>query len=241
MRHTPSLFNVVHSFFKTFFWDGRVSKNWDGSWDIPEPKINGPEPELEALAKTFESAFVVQSVFPFTSPDEMLGKESKLNHEEAWDLVLKRIFDGPTASAYNDPFVKKHYASGNMQALQKKYTEKNIIWLSINSSAPGKQGHVTTDGAMEEKKLHQSNAMDILLDTTGPVGKIYGAKTTPHMFIIDPEGKLAYQGAIDDHPDTDPSSISSSKNFVKSALEELKEGKKPSIPTTKAYGCSVKY
>jgi peroxiredoxin len=139
------------------------------------------------------------------------------------------------------PFVKKHYSVGNMQALQKKYTQKNVIWLSINSSAPGKQGHLNAEGAMEERKIHSSHSTDILLDPTGTVGKLFEAKTTPHMYIIDRTGKLVYQGAIDDHPDTNPSSIPGSKNFVAQALDEQLEGKSISVPTTKAYGCSVKY
>lgn len=139
------------------------------------------------------------------------------------------------------PFVRKHYDSGNMQALQKKYTGQNVIWLSIVSSAEGKQGYVTTEGATKEKTDNKSSATDVLLDPTGKVGKHYGAKTTPHMFIIDKEGKLAYQGAIDDKADTDKSSIASAKNYVATALDELINGKKVTAHTTRSYGCGVKY
>lgn len=139
------------------------------------------------------------------------------------------------------PFVRKHYDSGNMQSLQKKYTEKNVIWLSIVSSAPGKQGHVDTEGATKEKKDNKSSATDVLLDPTGKVGKLYGAKTTPHMYIVDKEGTLVYQGAIDSTADAEKDSIPSAKNYVSSALDELMAGKKVTVHTTKSYGCSVKY
>lgn len=139
------------------------------------------------------------------------------------------------------PFVKKHYGPGNMQALQKKYVDKGVVWFSIASSAPGKQGFVTDVEALSEKKDHQSNATEILLDPEGKVGKSFEAKTTPHMFVIDKKGIVVYQGAIDDRPDTDPVSIAGAKNYVTSALDETLAGKKVSHGTTKAYGCSVKY
>lgn len=139
------------------------------------------------------------------------------------------------------PFVRKHYDSGNMQSLQTKFVGQNVIWLSIISSAPGKQGHVDEKAALREKLDNKSGATDILLDPTGKVGQLYGAKTTPHMFIIDKAGTLVYQGAIDDQPDTDKASIPEAKNYVVSALNELMAGKKVSAHTTKSYGCSVKY
>ena len=139
------------------------------------------------------------------------------------------------------PFVRKHYDSGNMQGLQKKYTEKNVIWLSIISSAPGKQGHVDTQGAIKDKTENKSSATDVLLDPTGEVGKLYGSKTTPHMYIVDKEGTLVYQGAIDSMPDAEKDSIPSAKNYVASALDEIMAGKKVTAHTTKSYGCSVKY
>ena len=139
------------------------------------------------------------------------------------------------------PFVRKHYDSGNMQSLQKKYTGKNVLWYSIVSSAPGKQGHVDQQGALKDKMHHQSSATDVLLDPTGKVGMLYGAKTTPHMYIIDQQGTLVYQGAIDDKPDTDRDSVPSAKNYVANALDEVLSGKKVTAHTTKSYGCSVKY
>jgi peroxiredoxin len=139
------------------------------------------------------------------------------------------------------PFVRKHYDSGNMQALQKKYTDQNVIWLSVISSAEGKQGYVDEKGALKEKVENKSSSTDVLLDPTGKVGQLYGAKTTPHMYIINKDGKLVYQGAIDDKADTDKQSIAMAKNYVSTALDELISGKKVTAHTTKSYGCGVKY
>jgi len=139
------------------------------------------------------------------------------------------------------PFVRKHYDSGNMQALQTKYVSKNVIWLSVVSSAPGKQGFVTADEARKDMVSNKSGATNVLLDPTGKVGQLYDAKTTPHLFIIDKEGVLAYQGAIDDKPDTDKNSVASAKNYVAEALDLILLNKKVSQATTKAYGCGVKY
>lgn len=139
------------------------------------------------------------------------------------------------------PFVRKHYDSGNMPALQKKYTAMNVIWLSIISSAPGKQGHVDAREALKDKTKYKSAATDILLDITGQVGKTYEAKTTPHMAIIDKSGKLVYQGAIDNTPEMEIESIKDAKNYVALALDSLLAGKKILVPKSTAYGCSVKY
>jgi peroxiredoxin len=139
------------------------------------------------------------------------------------------------------PFSKKHYESGNMQSLQKKYTGQGIIWLSIISSAPGKQGHVSLQQGLVEMKEKKSLATNVLIDEDGAVGKLYGAKTTPHMFVIDKKGKLAYQGAIDDQPDLDTTQMAKAKNYVVDALEQLLKNQKVSIQNTKAYGCSIKY
>jgi peroxiredoxin len=139
------------------------------------------------------------------------------------------------------PFVQKHYNSGNMQSLQKEFTGKKVVWLSICSSAKGKEGSMTAEEwnkVIAEKNI---NATAVLLDSDGSVGKQYGAKATPHMFIINPEGVLIYQGAIDDRPTTDVADIKGATNYVRQALNEAISGKKVSVPTTKAYGCSIKY
>jgi len=139
------------------------------------------------------------------------------------------------------PYVKKQYGSGNMQKLQKAWTARGVAWLTVISSAPGKQGYVTAD---EEKAyLKQMNATPtaVFLDPAGQLGHLYDAKTSPHMFIIDPSGKLIYNGAIDDQPTPDPASVAGAKNFVSQALTEAMAGKPVSVPTSRPYGCSVKY
>jgi len=139
------------------------------------------------------------------------------------------------------PYTQKHYNSGNMERLQREWTARGVVWLTIISSAPGKQGYVTA--ADENAYVKQVNAAPsaVLLDPTGTVGHLYDAKTTPHMFIINPQGILIYNGAIDDKPTSDPSDISSAKNYVSLALTEALAGKSVTTPTTRPYGCSVKY
>lgn len=139
------------------------------------------------------------------------------------------------------PFVKKHYNSQNMQSLQKKIINKDTVWLSIISSAEGKQGYSTSEEALKNKKEFQSNAGHILLDTKGEVGQAYQAKTTPHMFIISKEGDVIYEGAIDSIASADPEDIKDSENYITKAFEEINQGKKISVQKTKSYGCSVKY
>ena len=162
------------------------------------------------------------------------GQAHKLSDYKGKFVVLEWV-------NYGCPFVKKHYDSGHMQGLQKEYTGKGVEWFSINSSAPGKQGNFAPDEwnkLIEEKKVASSA---VLLDENGTVGKLYGAKTTPHMFIVNPDGQLIYQGAIDDRPSTDKADIARAKNYVKAALDEAMAGKTVSQPTTVSYGCGVKY
>jgi peroxiredoxin len=139
------------------------------------------------------------------------------------------------------PYVKKHYGSKNMQAVQKAYTGKGVTWLSVISSAPGKQGHLEGAAALAEAKGNGSAATAILLDPTGVMGKAYGAKTTPHMFVIDPKGTVVYAGAIDDNDSADPAVIKTSKNLVAAALDAGLAGKAPAVTSSRAYGCGVKY
>jgi len=139
------------------------------------------------------------------------------------------------------PFVKKHYNSGNMQKLQKEYTARGVIWLSINSSATGKQGSFSPEGFNNFVTKKAASPTAVLLDTNGEVGHLYAAKTTPHMFIIDPQGILIYQGAIDDTASSDMADVAGAKNYVKAALDEAMNGKLVAISMTKSYGCSVKY
>jgi peroxiredoxin len=189
---------------------------------------------LVLLHSTFLFALEIGKPAPQFKLVGIQGKEISLSEFKGKIVVLEWLNHGC-------PFVRKHYDTKNMQSLQKKYVSQNIIWLSIISSAPEKQGHVDSQGALKEKADNSSLASDILLDPKGEVGKLYEAKTTPHMFIINPDGKLVYQGAIDDRPDTDKESVKGAKNYVALALDDLLAGKAVLIPSTKAYGCSVKY
>jgi len=139
------------------------------------------------------------------------------------------------------PYTIKHYRSGNMQSLQKQWTAKGVVWFTVISSAPGEQGYV--DAGQENAYMKKMGAQPTaaILDPKGEVGHLYGAKTTPNMFIIDPSGKLIYAGAIDDHPTPEISDIQSSKNYVSAALSEAMNGKAVQTPVTRPYGCSVKY
>jgi len=139
------------------------------------------------------------------------------------------------------PYVRKQYNSGNMQKLQKQWTSRGVIWLTVISSAPGKQGYVTA--SEENDYLKQMNAAPTaaILDPTGKLGHLYDAKTSPHMFIIDPSGTLIYDGAIDDQPTPDPASVNGATNFVSQALTEAMAGKPVGVQTSRPYGCSVKY
>lgn len=142
---------------------------------------------------------------------------------------------------YECPFVKKHYDSGHMQALQKEFAAQGVVWLAINSSAPGNQGHYSAKEMNDLTRAKGGAAAAVLLDPSGKVGRLYGAQTTPHMFIIDPQGNLIYQGAIDDKPGVDPSELKGAKNYVRAALQEALAGRPVEVSSTKPYGCSVKY
>ena len=139
------------------------------------------------------------------------------------------------------PFVKKHYRSGNMQDLQKEYTAKGVLWFTVNSSAPGKQGHYAAAEYNEILQNQGASPTALLLDHEGSVGRSYDARTTPHMYIIDPQGRLVYQGAIDDRVSTNPRDVETSHNYVRSALDEALNGQEVSTSVTQPYGCSVKY
>lgn len=139
------------------------------------------------------------------------------------------------------PYVQKHYETGNMQALQKDATEDGIVWLSVISSAPGTQGHVSPAEADKLTETRDAAPTAVLLDPEGEVGRAYDARTTPHMYVIDPEGTLVYMGAIDDQPTSRRSSVEGARNYVREALAALENGESVPQPVTRAYGCSVKY
>ena len=169
----------------------------------------------------------------FTATDSN-GKTHSLSDFKGKYVVLEWTNSGC-------PFTAKHYDSGNMQKLQMEWTSKGVVWLSVLSSAPGKQGYKTA--AEENAYLKQENASPtaVLMDPKGDLGHMFGAKTTPHMFVIDPSGKVIYAGAIDDKPTTDESDIAGAKNYLSAALGEALAGRPVATAVTQPYGCSVKY
>ena len=139
------------------------------------------------------------------------------------------------------PYVQKHYNSGNMQGLQKQATADGTVWLTIISSAPGFQGHLTGPQAKAWKAKARVASTGVLLDPKGTVGRAYQAKVTPHMYVIDKAGKLVYMGGIDDKASSDPESLKTARNYVTAALADVKAGRPVAQAATRPYGCSVKY
>ncbi len=169
----------------------------------------------------------------FTLPDAT-GKEHSLFDYRGKIVVLEWINHGC-------PFVKKHYKSSNMQSMQEKYTAQDVVWLSICSSAPGKQGHMSADKWIVAHEKHASAETAVLLDPAGDVGRLYDARTTPHMFVIDTGGRVAYEGAIDSIKSADPADIPRATNYVTEVLDAMLAGEPAPHTETKPYGCSVKY
>lgn len=162
------------------------------------------------------------------------GKAQTLSQYQGKFVVLEWFNEGC-------PYVKKHYEGGNMQKLQKEYAGKGVVWLTVISSAPGKQGHGTAAEVNAKRKVWNIASAATLLDTQGQAGRLYGAKTTPHLYVIDPKGILVYMGAIDDKPTSDPADIPAAKNYLKAALDAAMSGKPVLESATVPYGCSVKY
>ncbi len=139
------------------------------------------------------------------------------------------------------PYVRKHYDSGNMQALQREATADGVVWLQVITSPPGEQGHLDGPGALARVRTDNAAPSATLLDPSGVMGRAYGARNTPQMFIIGPDGVLLYQGAIDDRPSARPSSLEGATNYVRAALGDIAAGRSVQISETTPYGCSVKY
>lgn len=194
-------------------------------------------------------------------PATAQSNEAKVG-QQAPDFTLKAA-DGDTHSLsdfqgkyvvlewlnFGCPYVAQHYGSGHMQQLQKTYGEKDVVWLSIVSSAEGKQGYYPPKEMVKQKEKHDGHMAAILMDTSGEVGRMYGARTTPHMYVVNPEGKLVYKGGIDDWATADTgTSVPSEKyitqtatNYVETALGQAMNGKEVNPKTAQPYGCSVKY
>lgn len=163
------------------------------------------------------------------------GKEVSLDGFKGKKVVLEWYNQGC-------PFVRKHYDSGNMQETQEFAKSKDIVWLTIVSSAPGKQGYIeNSKAALAQMGNEKSKAQHLLLDSEGKVGRLYDAKTTPEMFLIDETGKIAYMGAIDSIASADQGDIKKAVNYVHSAIDNLSKGQAISPAKSRSYGCSVKY
>lgn len=169
----------------------------------------------------------------FTLKDAEGGTHSLSEHEEKY-VVLEWV-------DFKCPYVGKHYGSGNMQRLQKTYTDKGVVWLSIYSAASSHPAYVPPEKMVAKNEELGGNQTALLVDPTGEVGQIYGATNTPHMFVIDPDGELIYKGGIDDKPTTDETDIKTATNYVRKALDAAMNGKKVRPKRAEPYGCPIKY
>ena len=188
---------------------------------------------VQIPAPAFADGVVGKAAPAFTLTDTM-GQKRSLSDFAGKTVVLEWL-------NHDCPFVRKHYGSGNMQALQTKETAAGVVWLSVVSSATGKEGNYSPEKLNELTAAKGAKPTAVLLDPDGTAGRAYGAKTTPHMFVIDGKGMLVYAGAIDDKPSTDPADVKTARNYVAAALDELRAGKPVSVASTTAYGCGVKY
>ena len=173
-----------------------------------------------------------------------IASDFKLNDSAGGVVQLSQFRGRPVVLEWHNldcPFVRKHYDSGNMQRTQQRARELGAVWLTINSSAPGKQGHLTDAEAKALVAREKAAPTAYLLDPRGIVGQGYDAKTTPHMYIIDAGGRLVYQGGIDDKPTADEADIATARNHVLAALDEIEAGRAVSVAESRPYGCSVKY
>lgn len=190
---------------------------------------------LFAAAGAAQADIPIGSIAPDFQLEGMHGEPVSLSQYRGKFVVLEW-------SNHECPFVKHYYDRGDMQALQKTYTGKDVVWLTVVSSARDKQGWLPdAAAAMKVTADRKAAPSELLLDRDGAVGHRYDAKTTPQMFVIDPRGTLVYAGAIDGTPSADPTDIASAEPLFRAALDEALAGKPVSKPATKSYGCSIKY
>ena len=189
---------------------------------------------IALAAPAAHAAPVVGQAAPAFTAKDADGKTRSLSEFNGKTVVLEWTNDGC-------PYVQKHYKSGAMQGLQKSAAKDGVVWLTLISSAPGKQGYLEGAQARGWKATNGAGTTALLLDPTGQVGHAYEAKTTPHMYIVDKTGKLVYMGGIDDKPTADPASLKGANNYVSAALSDIKAGRAVSTPVSKPYGCTIKY
>lgn len=191
---------------------------------------------MAVFAVTFSafSAPVVGKLAPEFTGTTFEGQQIRLSDFRGKPVVLEW-------TNHQCPYVRKHYSSGNMQKTQRALIEDGAIWISVISSAPGKQGYVTAAEARNLTASRGSYASYVVLDPEGHIGRQYNAKTTPHMFIVNETGNLVYQGAIDDIPSASTRTLKDAKNLVLAAWSDLQSDREVNLPQTKPYGCTVKY
>lgn len=197
------------------------------------------------LATLLTSTAMLLATSAMAAPE--IGKTAPDFHTTDIDdnmISPKNFHDKIVVMEWNNPdcpFVHKHYDDDAMPKLQHELSQYNVVWLTINSSAPGKEGNLNKIKAHDYVRLHNMENTHYILDSDGTIGKLYGAKTTPHMFVIGKDGKIAYMGAIDDKADPNPESLKDAHNYVRDAVQSLMDGKPVKTPVTQSYGCSVKY
>lgn len=189
---------------------------------------------LLALATSAGAALEIGQPAPAFSGVDTAGNRHALTDFAGKVVVLEW-------TNHDCPYVRKHYSAGNMQAQQRAATAQGAVWLSVISSAPGKQGHVDAAQADSLTRSRDAAPTAVLLDESGEIGKAYNARTTPHMYIIDADGKLAYMGGIDSIASANPADIDRASQYVPAALAQVVAGEPVSTPVTRPYGCSVKY
>ena len=189
---------------------------------------------LLTLISQMGLAISINQTAPDFSLKDEAGKDVKLSDFKGKTVVLEW-------TNHQCPFVKKHYETNNMQSLQKKFTAQDVVWLSIVSSAPGKEGYIDGEKAKQLTEERKAAPTKVLLDPTGKAGQQYQAKTTPHMYIVNPEGTLVYMGGIDNIASADKADVKKAENYIDMALTNLLAGKAVKPNVTRPYGCSVKY
>jgi peroxiredoxin len=205
-----------------------ITRQWRGAAALAAMLAIAP------ATRAFAEVAKVGTPAPDFTATDIEGKTRHLSEFKGKPVVLEWHNQGC-------PFVVKHYGSGNMQRLQKEMTADGAVWLTVITSSPGKEGYVTPAQEKEYLKAQNASPTAVLLDSDGTVGRLYGAKTTPHMFLVDAKGTLVYAGAIDDKPSTDQADVAGATNYVQAAYSEVKAGKPVTTSATAPYGCSVKY
>jgi len=196
--------------------------------------VNAQTPTVSSNSSKGPAKAEVGKMAPGFTLTDANGDEHSLADFRGKYVVLEWI-------NFDCPFVKKHYGSGNMPSLQEEAKGQDVVWLTICSSAPGKQGYFEGAALSDRMEKEGWSGSAYLIDADGTVGRMYEAKTTPHMYVIDPKGKLHYIGAIDSKPTANPKDIDGATNYVQAALTSVMNGREVDTPLTKSYGCSVKY